>query len=134
MNILITGGVGFIGSHLADALINADHQIKVLDDLSTGRITNISHLLDHACFRLVCDSILDARLVDQLVAEADMVYHLAATVGGKHVVDNSLKCIGTNVRGTEVLLESAYRYWRRVVVASSSEVYGKSEETPHGWD
>ena len=130
MNILITGGAGYIGSHLADALVNAGHQVTVLDNLSTGHITNISHLLDQARFRLVCDSILNASLVDPLVADADMVYHLAATVGVRYVVDNPLKCIVTNVRGTEVVLESAYRYWRRVVVASSSEVYGKSEKAP----
>jgi UDP-glucose 4-epimerase len=127
---LITGGAGYIGSHLADALIAADHHVNVLDNLSTGQITNVRHLLDHPRFRLVCDTILDARLVDQLVAEADVIYHLAATVGVKHVVDNPLKCIVTNVRGTEIVLESAYRYWRRVVVASSSEVYGKSEKAP----
>lgn len=130
MNILITGGAGYIGSHLADALVSAGHQVTVLDNLSTGHITNISQLLDQARFRLVCDSVLNASLVNQLVAEADVVYHLAATVGVKHVVDNPLKCIVTNVRGTEVVLESAYRYWRRVVVASSSEVYGKSEKAP----
>jgi len=130
VNILITGGAGYIGSHLADALINTGHQVTVLDNLSTGRIINISHLLGQARFRLVCDSVLNAPLVDQLVAGADVVYHLAATVGVRHVVDNPLKCIVTNVRGTEVVLESAYRYWRRVVVASSSEVYGKSEQAP----
>jgi UDP-glucose 4-epimerase len=130
LRILITGGAGYIGSHLSDALIDAGHQVTVLDNLSTGRLTNISHLLGHTRFRLICDSILNARLVDQLVAEADVVYHLAATVGVKHVVEDPLKCIVANVRGTEVVLESAYRYWRRVVVASSSEVYGKSEKAP----
>jgi UDP-glucose 4-epimerase len=134
LRLLITGGAGYIGSHLADALIDAGHQVTVLDNLSTGRITNISHLLGHARFRLICDSILNARLVDQLVAEADVVYHLAATVGVKHVVEDPLGCIVANVRGTEVVLESAYRYWRRVVVASSSEVYGKSEKAPLGED
>jgi UDP-glucose 4-epimerase len=134
LRILITGGAGYIGSHLADALVDADHQVTVLDNLSTGRITNISHLLGHARFRLICDSILNARLVDQLVAEADIVYHLAATVGVKHVVEDPLRCIVANVRGTEVVLEAVYRYWRRVVVASSSEVYGKSEKAPLGED
>jgi len=127
---LVTGGAGYIGSHLVDALIAADHHVTALDDLSTGNVANIKHLFDHPCFRFVCDTILNESLVNQLVAEAKVIFHLAATVGVKYVVDDPLKCIVTNVRGTEVVLEAAYRYWRRIVVASSSEVYGKSEKIP----
>ena len=130
MKVLVTGGAGYIGSHLADALIAADHHVTVVDNLSTGQIINIRHLFEHPRFRFVCDTILNAPLVDQLVGGADTVYHLAATVGVKYVVENPLQCILTNVRGTEVVLEAAYRYWRRVVIASSSEVYGKSDKAP----
>jgi len=130
VKVIVTGGAGYIGSHLAEALINADHDVTVLDNLSTGKIANIQHLLEHPRFQFVCDSILNAPLVDRLVANADIVYHLAARVGVKYVVEDPLQCIVTNVRGTEVVLEAAYRYWRRVVVASSSEVYGKSEKVP----
>lgn len=134
MRVLVTGGAGYIGSHLADVLITTGHYVTVLDNLSTGRITNIHHLLDHPRFRFICDTILNAPMVDKLVAEADAVYHLAATVGVKYVVENPLQCIVNNVRGTEVVLDAAYRYWRRGVVASSSEVYGKSEKAPLGED
>jgi UDP-glucose 4-epimerase len=130
MRVLISGGAGYIGSHLADALVAAGHSVTVLDNLSTGRTANIEHLLGRPGFHFICDSILNAPLVDRLVAEADMVYHLAATVGVKYVVDNPLQCIVTNVRGTEIVLEAAFRYWKRMVVASSSEVYGKSEKVP----
>src|SRR5512137_478166 len=119
-----------MGSHLADALIAAGHHVTVLDNLRTGRIVNIRHLLSHPQFRFVCDTVLNGPLLDRLIAESDIVYHLAATVGVKYVVDDPLQCIVTNVRGTEVVLEMAYRYWRRTVVASSSEVYGKSEKIP----
>ncbi len=130
MRVLVTGGAGYIGSHLADALIAAGHHVTVLDNLRTGRIANIGHLLSHPQFRFVCDTILNGPLLDRLMAEVDIVYHLAATVGVKYVVDDPLQCIVTNVRGTEVVLEATYRYWRRTVIASSSEVYGKSEKTP----
>ena len=127
---MVTGGAGYIGSHLVDALIAADNHVTVLDNLSTGRVANIQHLLGHPRFRFVCDTLLNDAVVDRLVAEAEVVYHLAAMVGVKYVVEDPLQCIVTNVRGTEVVLECAYRYWRRVVVASSSEVYGKSEKVP----
>lgn len=130
MRVLITGGAGYIGSHLTDALIAADHHVTVLDNLSTGHIGNIRHLLDNSHFRFICDSILNEPMVDRLVSEVDVVYHLAATVGVKYVVEDPLQCIVANVRGTEVVLEAAYRYWRRLVIASSSEVYGKSEKAP----
>jgi UDP-glucose 4-epimerase len=130
VRVLVTGGAGYIGSHLVDALVAAGHAVTVLDNLRTGRIVNIGHLLSHPQFRFVCDTVLNGPLLDRLVAEADSVYHLAATVGVKYVVDDPLQCIVTNVRGTEVVLEAAYRYWRRTVVASSSEVYGKSEKVP----
>ena len=130
MRVLVTGGSGYIGSHLTDALIAAGHTVTVLDNLSTGKIENVDHLLDHSSFRLVCDTILNAPLVDQLVAEADVVYHLAAMVGVKYVVEDPLQSIVSNVRGTEVVLESTYRHWRRTVIVSSSEVYGKSEKAP----
>ncbi len=130
MKVLVTGGAGYIGSHLTDALITAEHQVTVLDNLTTGKVTNIQHLIDHPRFRFVCDTILNETVVNQLIAEAEVVFHLAATVGVKYVVEDPLKCIVTNVRGTEVVLDAAYRYWRRILVVSSSEVYGKSEKVP----
>jgi len=110
VRVLVTGGAGYIGSHLTDALMAGGHEVTVLDNLSTGRIANIRHLLDQPRFRFLCDTILDAPLTDQLIAATDVVYHLAATVGVKYVVENPLQCIVTNVRGTEIVLESAYRY------------------------
>ena len=130
MKVLVTGGAGYIGSHLTDALIANGHRVTVLDNLVTGKIGNIDHLLGNPQFHFVCDNILNAPLVDTLVSQSDVVFHLAATVGVKYVVDDPLKCIVTNVRGTEVVLEAAYRHWRRLLVVSSSEVYGKSEKVP----
>lgn len=130
LKILVTGGAGYIGSNLVDALMAEGHQVHVIDDLSTGKIENIAHHLGNERFRFVNDSILDRALIDRLVEGVHCVYHLAALVGVKYVVQNPLKGIYTNVTGTEVVLQAAYKHWKRVLIASSSEVYGKSVEVP----
>lgn len=130
MRVLVTGGAGYIGSNLVDALIAEGHEIFVVDNLSTGKIANIQHLLEHERFHFVNDTILNETLMDRMVAQVDQVYHLAAVVGVKYVVEDPLHGIHTNVKGTEIILERAYKYWRRTVIASSSEVYGKSTAVP----
>jgi len=130
MNILVTGGAGYIGSHLVDTLMTQGHEIYVVDNLSTGKIDNIRHLLENKRFHFVNDNILNLTTMERIVEQVDLIYHLAAVVGVKHVIDNPLRGILTNVRGTETVLELAYKYWRKVVIASSSEVYGKSERVP----
>lgn len=130
MNVLVTGGAGYIGSNLVDALLDEGHEVFVVDNLSTGKIGNIGHLLDQERFHFVNDTILNETLMDRIVAQVDQVYHLAAVVGVKYVVEDPLHGIYTNVKGTEVVLEKAYKYWRRTVIASSSEVYGKSTDVP----
>ncbi|MGQ9599934.1 MAG: NAD-dependent epimerase/dehydratase family protein [Anaerolineae bacterium] len=130
MRILVTGGAGYIGSNLVDTLMAEGHEVFVVDNLSTGKIANIQHLLGHERFHFVNDTILNEDLMDRMVAAVDLVYHLAAVVGVKYVVEDPLNGIYTNVKGTEVVLEKAYKYWKRTVVASSSEVYGKSTAVP----
>ncbi len=134
MQVLITGGAGFIGSHLVDALLRDGHQVTVVDDLSMGKEENIAHHSDEAAFRFVEGSILDEALMERLVSECDMVYHLAALVGVKYVVDDPLKCIATNVKGTEIVLALAHRYGVRVLFASTSEVFGRNPRLPWGED
>lgn len=130
MKVLVTGGAGFIGSHLVDALRGAGHEVWVLDNLSVGSIESIQHHLEGDGVHFICDSILNAACVDRLAAQVDLIYHLAAIVGVRYVVDDPLGAILTNVQGTENVLAAAARHWRRVVIVSSSEVYGRSNDVP----
>jgi UDP-glucose 4-epimerase len=130
VRFLITGGAGFIGSHLAEKLLAGGHSVHVLDDLSTGSIENVRHLCGHQRFGSTIDSCHDRRLVAELVAEADCVYHLAAAVGVQLIVESPVRTIETNVHCTEVMLEAAGKKRKPVFVASTSEVYGKSERLP----
>ncbi|MBN1179532.1 MAG: NAD-dependent epimerase/dehydratase family protein, partial [Anaerolineae bacterium] len=130
MRVLVTGGAGFIGSNLVDVLMERGHDVTVLDNLSVGKVANIAHHLDNERFTFICGSILDLDILERLVRKADLIFHLAAVVGVKYVVEDPLNGILTNVRGTENVLEMAHKYWVRTVVASSSEVYGKSAQVP----
>ena len=130
MKILVTGGAGFIGSNLVDILMEQDHEVTVLDNLSVGKVSNIEHHLESDRFHFVNGSILDTSTLERLVRQVDLIYHLAAVVGVKYVVEDPLHAIITNVRGTENVLEMAFKYWVRTVIASSSEIYGKSTEVP----
>lgn len=130
MRVLVTGGAGFIGSHLVDTLMARGDEVCVLDHLSTGRIENVRHHLRQPRFTLVNDSILNRDVVSRLVESCDLVFHLAAAVGVWHIVENPLAAISVNVEGTENVLRAAFRFWRKVVIASSSEVYGKSTKAP----
>lgn len=131
---LITGGMGFIGSHLAEALLNAGEQVTVLDNLSTGRFENIQHLVGHPNFRFAVDDISNSVIIDRLVSECDMVYHMAATVGVKLIVENPVQTVENNIVGTECVLKAAVRYRTKVLIASTSEVYGKGQRVPFAED
>lgn len=130
MRALITGGAGFVGSHLADALLAAGHQVIVLDDLSTGSIDNIEHLRGAPGFSYRIGTVTDEPLLAELVDRADVVYHLAAAVGVKKIVEEPVNTIECNVHGTEVVLTHANKKKRPVLIASTSEVYGKSADVP----
>lgn len=126
MNILVTGGAGFIGSHLSDALLAGGHRVIALDNISTGRYENIEHLLSRRDFEFVLGSVLNADLVDDLASRSDVIYHLAAAVGVQLIVEKPLESLATNIRGSEIVFEKAHKYDSRVLVASTSEIYGKN--------
>ena len=126
MTSLVTGGAGFIGSHLTETLLGAGETVIVLDDLSTGSDRNLDAVRDHPRLRLVRGSILDSALVDELVEQADIVYHLAAAVGTFTILDNPLESLRINLHGTENVVVSAQRHHARILVASTSEIYGKN--------
>ena len=125
---LITGGAGFIGSHLSELLLDQGHEVWALDDLSTGSLDNIEHLRDRDDFHLVVDSVLHWSVVNELTYKCDVVYHLAAAVGVRLIVEQPVQTLVTNLRGTEIVLEHCHRFGKRVLVASTSEVYGDHRE------
>lgn len=134
MRILVTGGAGFIGSHLCERLLAAGHEVTALDDLSTGRLSNLESFRSHPKFHFVEGDVTEFSMVRGLAASADLVYHLAAAVGVKYVLENPLRSLTTNIRGTEVVLHACDQYKRKVIVFSSSEVYGKGTSVPFSED
>ena len=130
MRALITGGAGFIGSHLSEALLGAGHQVLLLDNLSTGSIENIAHLKGRPGFEYFIDSVENESLLAELIDRSEVVFHFAAAVGVKLIVEQPVHTIETNVHGTEVVLKHANKKKKLVVIASTSEVYGKSEQVP----
>ena len=134
MNSLITGGAGFIGSHLAEALLADGHGVLVVDDLSTGSMDNIRHLIGRKGFQFVRESIRNATTMSALVPQCDRIYHLAAAVGVQLIVERPVHTLETNIHGSEVVLNLANKFGRRIFVASTSEVYGKSTKVPFSED
>ena len=130
MRYLITGGAGFIGSHLADLLLGQGHEVAVLDNLSTGSMENIAHLLKEPGFSYRIDSITNLSVLSEMIGKCDFIIHLAAAVGVKLVVESPVQTIRTNVDGTELVLQEADRQKKKVLIASTSEVYGKSDKIP----
>jgi len=132
MKILITGGAGFIGSHLAERLLNEGHHVHVIDNLSTGSLDNIESFKEHSHFRYTIGTILNRELMEKLMSGVDQVYHLAAAVGVKYIIENPLLSLKTNIVGTDNVLELANKYKAKVLITSTSEIYGKSENVPFG--
>ena len=125
MKILITGGAGFIGSHLADRLLEMGEEVYAIDDLSTGSLKNVGHLQNNPLFHLVVDTVLHEAVMNELVFKCDQIYHMAAVVGVKQIMNRPVETLETNVKGTEMVLQLANRHKKKVLIASTSEVYGK---------
>jgi UDP-glucose 4-epimerase len=134
MRALITGGAGFIGSHLAEALLESGQEVYIIDDLSTGRMENFAHLRPHPRFHFAIDTIRNEMVMDRLASSCDVIYHLAAAVGVELIVQDPVRVIETNIVGSETVLRTANRYRRKIFMASTSEVYGKSEKVPFSED
>lgn len=128
MKVLITGGAGFIGSHLADRLLELGEEVYSIDDLSTGSLKNIEHLQENQKFHLVVDTVLHEAVMNELVFKCDQIYHMAAVVGVKQIMNRPVETLETNVKGTEMVLRLANRHKKKVLIASTSEVYGKVME------
>jgi len=130
MNILVTGGAGFIGSHLVERLLADGHHVSIIDNLSTGRLENIESFKDNPKFRYVIGTVLNRELMDKLISKVEQVYHLAAAVGVKYIIENPLLSLKTNIVGADNVLELANKYKAKVLITSTSEIYGKSDKIP----
>lgn len=130
MKALVTGGAGFIGSHLAEKLLQLGHEVIVIDNLSTGSLKNIEKIEKNSGFEFVCDSVCNPEIMHQLTEQCDTIFHLAAAVGVKLIADDPVHTIETNINGTETVLEIANKFSKKILIASSSEVYGKNESVP----
>ncbi len=130
MNSLITGGAGFIGSHLAEELLRRGEEVWVIDDLSTGRYENVAHLVGNPKFHLQIDTIMDQKVMEELINRCNLVYHLAAAVGVRLIVDKPVETMETNILGAEIVLKLANQEKKKVIVSSTSEIYGKSDNVP----
>lgn len=130
MKAFITGGAGFIGSHLSELLINQGNQVFILDDLSTGNIENILHLKDNPNFHYTIDTVMNVPVTAELVDRSDVIFHLAAAVGVRLIVESPVRTIETNIKGTEIILELAGKKRKQVILTSTSEVYGKANKVP----
>jgi len=134
MKALVTGGAGFIGSHLSEYLLAQGHEVAIIDDLSTGRLENIQHLTSNPRFHFAIDTIMNEVVMDRLASECEVIYHLAAAVGVELIVHSPVHTIETNIMGTAAVFRVANRYRRKVVLTSTSEIYGKSDKAPFAED